>query len=49
MKEKLAAARKEGFKAVQAVEKELGDIQNSESGIVIDLFSPIVQWRHGKK
>jgi len=38
MKEKLAAARKEGFKAVQAVEKELGDIQNSESGIVIDLF-----------
>ena len=38
MKEKLAAARKEGFKAVQAVEKELGDIQNSESGIVVDLF-----------
>jgi len=38
MKEKLAAARKEGLKAIQAVEKELGEIQNSESGIVVDLF-----------
>jgi tetratricopeptide (TPR) repeat protein len=38
MKEKLAAARKEGLQAIQAVEKELGEIQNTESGIVVDLF-----------
>jgi len=38
MKEKLAAARKEGLLAIQAVEKELGEIQNSESGVVVDLF-----------
>jgi tetratricopeptide (TPR) repeat protein len=38
MKEKLAAARKEGLQAIQAVEKELGEIQNSESGVVVDLF-----------
>jgi tetratricopeptide (TPR) repeat protein len=38
MKEKLTAARKEGLRAIQAVEKELGEIQNTESGIVVDLF-----------
>lgn len=38
MKEKLAAARKNCLQAIQAVEKELGDIQNTESGIVVDLF-----------
>jgi tetratricopeptide (TPR) repeat protein len=38
MKEKLAAARKEGLQAIQAVEKGLGEIQNTESGIVVDLF-----------
>jgi len=38
IKEKLATARREGFEAIQAVEKELGEIQNSESGVVIDLF-----------
>ena len=38
MKEKLEAARKEGLKTIQAVEKELGEIQNCESGVVVDLF-----------
>jgi tetratricopeptide (TPR) repeat protein len=38
MKEKLAAARKQGLQAIQAVERELGEIQNSESGVVVDLF-----------
>jgi tetratricopeptide (TPR) repeat protein len=38
MKEKLADARGKSLKTVQAIEKELGEIQNSESGIVIDLF-----------
>jgi len=38
MKEKLEAARKEGLKTVQAVEKELGEIQNCESGVAVDLF-----------
>ncbi|MGV8079102.1 MAG: TRAFs-binding domain-containing protein [Syntrophales bacterium] len=38
MKEKLANARKEGLMAVQCVEKELGEIQHCESGIVVDLF-----------
>jgi len=38
MKEKLAAARKEGLLVIQAVEKELGEIQNNESGVVVDLF-----------
>ena len=37
-KEKLAAARKDGLRAIQGVEKEIGDIQNSESGIIVDLF-----------
>lgn len=38
MKEKLAAARKDGLQAIQAVERELGEIPNSESGVVVDLF-----------
>jgi hypothetical protein len=38
MKERLALARKEGAEAVRQIEQELGDIQNVESGIVIDLF-----------
>jgi tetratricopeptide (TPR) repeat protein len=38
MKEKLAAARKEGLQAIRVVERELGEIQNSESGVVVDLF-----------
>lgn len=38
VKERLAAARKKGLKAVQAVEKELGEIHDCESGIVVDLF-----------
>ena len=38
MKEKLAAARKDGLQAIQTVERELGEIQNSESGVVVDLF-----------
>ncbi len=38
MKNKLAAARKQGIKEVQAIEKELGLIGNVESGVVIDLF-----------
>jgi len=38
MKERLAAARKEGVEAVRAVERELGDVGMQESGVVIDLF-----------
>jgi len=38
MKEKLAAARKEDLQAIRVVERELGEIQNSESGVVVDLF-----------
>jgi hypothetical protein len=38
MKEKLAVARKQGLAAVQALEHDLGDISNVESGVVIDLF-----------
>lgn len=38
MKEKLAAARKDGLEAIQAVERELGEIQDSESGVIVDLF-----------
>jgi tetratricopeptide (TPR) repeat protein len=38
MKEKLATARKNGAEAVRALERELGDIKNVESGVVIDLF-----------
>jgi len=37
-KHQLAAARAEGKDAVREVEKELGDIRETESGVVIDLF-----------
>jgi tetratricopeptide (TPR) repeat protein len=38
IKNRLAAARREGADAVSATEKELGDIAAQESGVVIDLF-----------
>jgi MAP3K TRAFs-binding domain len=38
IKNRLAAARREGADAVSAIEKELGDIAAQESGVVIDLF-----------
>jgi tetratricopeptide (TPR) repeat protein len=38
MKDRLAAARKQGVEAVRAVEKDLGPIQDAEAGVVIDLF-----------
>ena len=38
MKERLAAARRQGADAVRAIETELGDIASQESAVVIDLF-----------
>jgi len=38
VKEQLAVARKHGVEAIRAIEKELGEIKNVDSGIVIDLF-----------
>ena len=38
MKERLAAARKQGADAVRAVETEIGNIDDAEAGVVIDLF-----------
>ncbi|HET6975693.1 MAG TPA: TRAFs-binding domain-containing protein [Pyrinomonadaceae bacterium] len=38
MKARLADARKQGVDALRAVEADLGDIKESESGVVIDLF-----------
>ena len=38
IKERLARARKDGAEALRAVEKELGKIEDLESGVVIDLF-----------
>lgn len=38
MKDRLAAARKQGVDAVRAVEKDLGPIHDAEAGVVIDLF-----------
>jgi tetratricopeptide (TPR) repeat protein len=38
MKNKLAEARNKGVDKLQQIERELGDIRNVESGIVIDLF-----------
>ncbi len=38
VKEKLKEARKKGKEAVKEVEKELGEIDDVESGILIDLF-----------
>ena len=38
LKDRLAAARQRGGEAVKAVESELGNIADAESGVVIDLF-----------
>jgi tetratricopeptide (TPR) repeat protein len=38
IKSRLEEARRKGIDAIHAVEKELGDIKNQESGVVIDLF-----------
>lgn len=38
LKKKLTAARKQGKEAIRSIEKELGDIADVESGVVIDLF-----------
>lgn len=38
MKARLAAARRQGLEAVRTVEREMGEITNQESGVVIDLF-----------
>jgi tetratricopeptide (TPR) repeat protein len=38
LKKKLAAARKQGAEAVRAVEQVLGNIADTEAGVVIDLF-----------
>ena len=38
VKNRLAQARKQGVDALRAIERELGEINNVESGVVIDLF-----------
>jgi tetratricopeptide (TPR) repeat protein len=38
IKSRLETARKEGVEATRKIEKELGDIKNQESGVVVDLF-----------
>ncbi len=38
IKNQLAAARKTGLDAVRAVERSLGDIDQQEAGVVVDLF-----------
>ena len=38
MKQQLSTARKSGVAALRHIQAQLGDIQNSESGVVIDLF-----------
>jgi len=38
LKDRLAAARQRSVEAVKAVESELGNIADAESGVVIDLF-----------
>jgi len=38
MKTKLAGARRTGIDAVRAVEREIGNLADAESGVVIDLF-----------
>lgn len=38
MKKELSYARKKGLEPLKKIEASLGDIQNSESGVVIDLF-----------
>jgi tetratricopeptide (TPR) repeat protein len=45
IKDKLTAARKEGVEALREVEKEIGNIADIESGVVIDLF---LSYRAGK-
>ncbi len=37
-KEKLASARKQGAEALRTVEKDLGDFEKVETGVLIDLF-----------
>jgi tetratricopeptide (TPR) repeat protein len=38
IKARLEEARRKGVDAIRAIEKELGDIKDQESGVVIDLF-----------
>jgi hypothetical protein len=38
IKERLAAARKQGADALRTIEREIGPIKDNESGVVIDLF-----------
>jgi hypothetical protein len=38
VKERLAVARKEGARALRAIEQELGEIADAESAVVVDLF-----------
>jgi tetratricopeptide (TPR) repeat protein len=38
VKEKLTKARKEGPDAVRDIQRELGDLQNVEAGVLVDLF-----------
>lgn len=38
IKSRLEEARRKGIDAIHSIEKELGDIRNQESGVVIDLF-----------
>jgi tetratricopeptide (TPR) repeat protein len=38
MKKQLATARKEGVEAVRGIEKQLGDIKDTEAAVVVDLF-----------
>jgi len=38
MKQRLKSARKAGVDALRAIEKELGNLKDQESGIIIDLF-----------
>ncbi len=38
LKQRLADARRQGIESLTAIEKELGDISNVESGVVVDLF-----------
>ena len=38
MKERLAAARKQGADAVRAVAQDIGNIADAEAGVVVDLF-----------
>lgn len=48
MKERLAAARRQGAHAVRAIETELGNIASQESAVVVDLFlsyRAVKQWQ----